>query len=251
MGSQYLQIAQQIGIKPNFWMSEEYFEKAGWVETERNGVIYIKDEDCFLMLPPIQIIPAQLIRRECWTDVEGYESKGPKFLDYEYLFKAANFQNMVGGSWTVFRKNSRKWPNRIGQGYVYRSITETDVELADVVISWLKQLGDEAIIYDQEVLIKYLRDGKNRKGLFTEDGKLRAINIWDENWLYTNYRYCICRPEPFLSEFARLLFYQDMYEQNSECIVNDGGVLDRISLKKFKDHMNPISVRKVYSWEGM
>lgn len=253
----YLKNLQLSGIDPNFWTSQEYFEKAGWAEqnSQEGKLIRIVDPYGYDMLPVIDTEISGVLYIQCWSDFNGMLNKPiqnlkPFFLDYEYIFKAANFMDMSGGKWSLFRKNSRKWPNRIGQGYIYKPIDEdSQIQLNDVVVSWLQSLGELETVHDDEVMLKYVFEGENRMGLFTEDGVLRAINIWDSNWKYTNYRYCICRKEPFLSDFARLLFYQDMYRRNPECLVNDGGVLDKISLKDFKDHMNPISVRKVYSWE--
>lgn len=253
----YLKNLQLSGINPNFWTSQEYFEKAGWVEldSKSDGMVQIVDSYGDDMLPAIDTEIPGVLYIQCWSDFDGMLTKPiqnlkPQFLDYEYIFKAANFMDMSGGKWSLFRKNSRKWANRIGQGFIYKPIDEdSQMQLNEVVVSWLQSLGELETVHDDEVMLKYVFEGENRMGLFTEDGILRAINIWDSNWKYTNYRYCICRKEPFLSDFARLLFYQDMYRRNPECLVNDGGVLDKISLKDFKDHMNPISVRKVYSWE--
>lgn len=257
MGSQYLKNLQLSGINPNFWTSQEYFEKAGWQEIDypTDGIVRIVDSEGYDMLPSLDNDNICINPTECWSDFkESYcwaMCLKPQFLDYEYIFKAANFMDMNGGKWSLFRKNSRKWANRIGQGYIYKSIDEdSQIQLNNVVVSWLQSLGDMEMVHDDEVMLKYVFEGENRMGLFTEDGVLKAINIWDSNWKYTNYRYCICCKEPFLSDFSRLLFYQDMYRRNPECLINDGGVLDKISLKDFKDHMNPISVRKVYSWEN-
>jgi len=59
------------------------------------------------------------------------------------------------------------------------------------------------------------------------------------------YRYCIADPdEPFLDEFMRLLFYQ---RNAAGKLVIDGGVLGRPGLERFKDKLNPVKKRPVYS----
>ncbi len=76
-----------------------------------------------------------------------------------------------------------------------------------------------------------------------------GMNVWDENHLYINYRLCIVDPsERFLDEFMRYLFYTDPLIMEQNKLVNDGGVLGNEGLKRFKDKMNPFSVRPVYSW---
>lgn len=250
---EYLKALENSGLNPNFWCSEEYFKKALWSEVINDkGVIRIVDDEGFQMLPAITA-NGTFVRGECWSDFNGFvnpsEEYDKEFLDYEYLYDAKTFQEMHGGNWSVFRKNSRKWANRIGLEWSYRNIPKgypTD-QLELLLINWL-QNNPDSVIQDSAVLLSYVQNGENRKGLFTSDGELRALNIWDSNWRYINFRFCICNPEPFLSEFARLLFYQDMFANFGNCIINDGGVLDRISLKQFKDHLNPISVRKVYTW---
>lgn len=235
-------------------MSDEYFQKALWSQDiDDKGVIRIVDDEGFQMLPAITS-NGTLVRGECWSDFDGFtnppEEYNKEFLDYEYLYDTKAFQEMKGGEWAVFRKNSRKWANRIGLEWEYRDIPKgysTD-KLEVLLVNWL-QNNPDSVIQDSSVLLSYVQDGKNRKGLFTSDGELHALNIWDSNWRYVNFRFCICNPEPFLSEFARLLFYQDMFDKYGSCIVCDGGCLDRISLKQFKDHLNPIAVRRVYSWE--
>jgi hypothetical protein len=76
-----------------------------------------------------------------------------------------------------------------------------------------------------------------------------AVNAWDENWQYINFRFCIIRQgEPFLDEFARWLFYTDGQIQAKNKLVNDGGTLGNPGLEHFKDKLNPVHKRKVYSW---
>jgi len=85
--------------------------------------------------------------------------------------------------------------------------------------------------------------------LYDENEQLMAINAWDENWEFINYRVCIVRQnEPFLDEFVRWLFYTDSQIQSSGKLVNDGGTLGSPGLERFKDKMNPYRKRITHSW---
>lgn len=249
----YLKTLKLNGVNPNFWCSEEYFKKAGWTEDSSNGFIRVRDNEGALMLPPVGVfsIGFEYPVEEVWSDFLDYHHPNAvkEFLDFEYIFDSNHFKTMSGGNWSVFRKNCRKWPNRIGAEWSYRPVPRdypTDA-LDNLLVSWLGGLNVEEQVHDSDVLISYVRNGENRMGLFTDDGEIHALNIWDSNYKYINHRYCICKAEPFLSEFTRYLFYDDINSRGG-ALVNDGGVLDRLSLKTFKDHMNPISIRKVHSW---
>ena len=90
--------------------------------------------------------------------------------------------------------------------------------------------------------------GIEKKGLYKGE-KLVALNIWDENYKYVNYRFCfVDHSEPFLDEFVRYLFYTDLWILSKNKLVNDGGVLGRPGLEKFKDRLHPFRKRKVYSY---
>ena len=76
-----------------------------------------------------------------------------------------------------------------------------------------------------------------------------AINAWDVNWKYINYRVCMVREnEPFLDEFARWLFYTDPDIIKVNKLINDGGTLGCKGLERFKDKMNPKKKVEMYSW---
>jgi len=114
---------------------------------------------------------------------------------------------------------------------VYRDLsTIPPNEVLDVLSQWLSTKQEE--IHDDEVMLLYLTEGNNRKALFEND-ELLAINVWDENPTFINYRYCVCKPVPFLSEYARYQFYTDPCILSKNKLVNDGGVLDKESLLFF------------------
>jgi len=268
----YLQRLEQLKVEPNFWCSVEYAEKAGLCGCEiltMSGVTYsvVDQAEGWDVFPPLHVSPdgvdwIRLCRypphNRIWSDFPGFpgEEMGytPHFLDYEYIYDPRDFLTMEGGKWMTFRKNSRKWQRRNPPGYFYVDAREgglTSTELEVLLVDWLGTLGDTDEVHDDEVMLKYLLEGVNRKALYREsDRKLMGVNIWDSNYMFINFRYSICRPEPFLAEFMRLLFYTDMGLHTEGKLVNDGGVLDRYSLKQFKDRMNPVRVRMVRSWKG-
>ena len=95
---------------------------------------------------------------------------------------------------------------------------------------------------------KEIFEGENRRFLRSKKGKIYGLNIWDENFQYINYRYCICGKEDFISEYMRLLFYTDSVILNKGKLVNDGGVLDNPKLRFFKDKLNPMQVKERRTW---
>lgn len=258
----YLKKLEILKIDPNFYVSEPYlrYSKAH-CHVEKHW-IHMK-EGIWDLFPPIPdfsrtkehyfIINPKMI----WTDFANrtvfscsqyYEfDEGHTFFDYEYLFDPNDFQNMVGGKWEVFRKNCRKWGKK-QEGWSYSKKLKDEEELAALLVSWLESKADstqDAEIIAQFVLTKdkdvnkaYLYDGK---------GELTAINVWDQNYKYINYRLCITkRGEPYLEEFVRHLFYIDEEILSKGKLVNDGGVLDSPGLERFKDKMNPVRKRIVY-----
>ncbi len=251
----YLKLLERHQIEPNFWCSEEYFEKAGFELNNHGSLWIIKDKET-VVFPPIHEITGSLWYpfngMEIWSDFNNYNpfKSNKSFLDYEYIYDPKNFLSMEGGKWQTFRKNCMKWiERRLEDPSTYYYWTYCKGDIKSVLEEWLKSNVDR-IIEDDEVLLKYVFEGDHRKVLRDRNGKVYAINIWDENYKYINYRYCICRPEPFLSEYARYLFYIDPIILNSGKLVNDGWVLDRPSLKSFKDKLNPVRVREVYSWRA-
>jgi len=148
---------------------------------------------------------------------------------------------MAGGHWATFRKNSRKFPNRILDELFYVTVQKGETkQIADLLDIWVQRF--EAV-EDHETLINFAFNGNNRAALFGVNGKLYGINIWDENFYYVNYRYSICGNEPFLAEYMRLLFYQDIQRRGK--LVNDGGMVGNLQLKRFKEKMNPLKIREV------
>lgn len=263
----YLKALKVHNIDPNFWISDEYFKFAGFKEVVTSTCLVDKliaitsDETDQFIFPPISLLYGCGGKTECpkngvWSDFSNasYSGEHHELLDLEYLYNPIDFQNMVGKKWAVFRKNVRKWP-RINDGeFEYMKIndhlkTKHYKEIADLMIEWLE--NHDELIQDSEALLHYTLYGENRCILFhTARQEVVGINCWDSNWKYINFRWSICKKEPFLNEFMRYLFYRDPEIKKQNKLVNDGGVLDNPNIKAFKDKMNPVRVREVYQWKS-
>jgi len=253
MGNKYLETLQKLNIEPNFWCSEEYFEKAGWENLEEGGLVGVLDGDGFLMLPLIDFATGEMFKLStgAWA---GLGSKEGKFLDYNFIYDPKRFSDLSGGDFQTFRKNSRKFVNRNPDKKMsYINLKQTDgnliVALPDILCQWLEGKPDDVVIYDDKVILNYLNECENGKVLLDQYGNIYGLNIWDENYMYVNFRYCFCKPGQFLSEYMRLLFYTDPEILNKNKLVNDGGCLDDENLYRFKTKLNPVKINKIYSWE--
>lgn len=259
----YLELAQRKGIDPNFYLSESYLRFCGAETVEENGWLYVIS-DGWLVFPPLYKgsmdsvwMKADFLQHHStlrvWSDfstIPPFQSEFNKaFLDYEYIFDPMAFNDLTGGSWEVYRKNVRKWPKR-HENWTYK--TDCDKSSVDNLLAdWLEQR--QKTVQDIAVILSFVRKscpGVVRKFLYDEDDRLHAINVWDENYKYINYRFCIVQPQdPFVDEFARFLFYTDPEIQGKGKLVNDGGCLDSMGLEHFKDKLHPVRKRPVYSWE--
>lgn len=253
--SEYLQLLKQFQITPNFWCSEEYFSKARLQERKDGNWVYICDPAAGItVFPPINrnlgtcpIRPERAWDRKFWSDFPEYfpgRFYRPKFLDLEYIYDPKSFLNMEGEQWAVFRKNCRKFPARHPDCLYVEPGPEHKQPILDLTKDWL---GDKEP-QDFEVMISYLLYGENRR-ILMGDGLIYGINVWDENWNRINFRFCICKPGSYyISEYMRFLFYTDLAIIGKEKLVNDGGVLDNPDLNFFKDKLNPVKIRQIFSW---
>ena len=257
--SKYLQLLERKGVKPNFWCSKEYFENAEFKEYAAGNSIWVEDENGQLMFPPLDSrlnclysdLPED--KTSIWADFNNivFTTRLPnayEFLDYEYIYNPKSFLNMAGKHWSAFRKNCRKYPKRHKGNLQYRAVDPINdiVKISEFFETWLRE-NSWPEYYDGEVMTKYVLFGQNREALIDSAGDICGLNIWDENYMFVNYRFCLCYDWPFLSEYMRRLFYTHKAEQNK--LVNDGGILDRPGLKEFKDKLNPMAVNKIYSWK--
>lgn len=254
---EYLKRLEWGGWRPNFWCSEEYARRAGLTEryTQAGDICGVFDGEQ-LVLPPLtgggefqwpEEFPADL-----WSDVAGFAPTGgvASFLDWEYIYEPRAFLKMEGGRWMTFRKNARKFPARAGRelSYVELAPEQAPEALTALLVEWLEAKGADAEIHDGDLLLDYVLNGDHRKALFDAAGGLWGVNVWDENYCYVNFRFCVCRGEPFLSEYMRWLFYTDAAILSKHKPVNDGGTLGSERLKFFKDKLNPTRVREVKGW---
>lgn len=243
----YINRARNLGIIPNFWLTKEYLKIQDTRTVTTDKAIWIEEGE-WAVFPPLPLhgplgdispgLPAGL---KIWSDFANYSIGEHKmFLDWEYLYNPQDFQEMKGSQWAVFRKNTRKWPR--GRAWGYSLTPPPDDEISQLLIKWLDSKGDE-LIEDYESMEWFAFKGF-RRGFIYEKDKLVGINVWDANYPYVMYRYCITDPdEPFLNEFARLLFYRGIMAK----MVIDGGTLGNPNLERFKDKLNPVAKRKVYS----
>jgi hypothetical protein len=254
----YLKRAEELGIDPNFYLSEAYLILSNAVCHTKRGWVWISEGD-WCLFPPLPLNPLAIVLppyelRKIWSDFEG---KSPnyfhsEFLDWEYILNPTHFNNLSGGKWESYRKNVRKWP-KIHPNWEYSNIF-IGKEIQELLGEWLE--GKKDNVQDADLLATFIiipQDdsfmGIYRKFLYDSDGKLVAINVWDENYKYINYRYCIVKDKnPYLDEFARYLFYTDPEIQAKGKLINDGGSIGNKGLEKFKDKLNPVRKREVHSW---
>jgi len=249
----YLKQIEQHGIIPNFFCSETYLDNTsivgrledGWVWLEENGLVL------FPALPLSDKSNKKYPISGCWADFENYTlfdeaEDEKKFLDLEFIYDTSEFNNLSGSKWRTFKKNIRYWPD-VNIGWKYEQKTRYS-DRKDLLVDWLER--NQESVQDYETIVRcILEPTKNDlcKGLYNGQGELVSINFADENYKYINYRYIICKNEPYLDEFSRYCFYMDYDVRVKNKLINDGGCLGREGLKRFKIKLNPIKVRTVYS----
>jgi len=259
---EYIENLKFFNIEPNFYCSDEYLEKSKLKIKLIKNVVYIEDLDWFVF-PPFNINNGEFIpmkkKEKIWADFPDsrIEKGTPEFFDFDYLYNPNDFNDLSGKKWKVFRKNIRKFPNRYSAGNLFYVPLDFylnkfgnkiyEIKVLELLENWLESKNEN--IEDDENLLHYIFDGKNRWLLISDDEEILAINIYDFNYKYTNYRYCVCKNLPFLSEYARFLFYTKIFEIRKNFIVCDGGILGKKSLKDFKDKLNPFKVRVLNSWK--
>ena len=247
----YLKRAKVLGIIPNFWLTKEYLSTQN-ITPRSNGKVIWLEEDDWAIFPPLPLwgklrdVSLDSPTLRVWSDFENFTIGEPlEFLDWEYTYDAYNFQVMKGKRWAVFRKNSRKWQK--DKKWEYKPLLPggNNKQAEALLVKWLESKPEEEI-HDQESMLHFVLKGSLRGFLFDKD-KLVGVNAWDWNELHRTflmYRYCVTDPdEPFLNEFARLLFYQSM----PGWLVIDGGCLGNPGLERFKDKLNPVKKRAIYS----
>lgn len=255
----YWEAVKKHSLLPNFWMSEEYIEKAELVW--HSGIVlsrrarpdlycgWMQTEPLEWFFPPLGRSGKFLsIRLNVYSSflqtiqVYGWE----EFLDYQYIYNPVDFLALQGHKWKQFRQDIKKYPKRADKQLLYLNIAPDTFQddITALVMTWTK----EKTLYDPEVLVKYALCGENRWGLFA-NGNLVGMNIWDENFKFINYRYCIDNGSPDLNRYLRHQFYTHPLILSKRKLVNDGGSLDNAGLREFKLRLNPYHVYTVTSYK--
>lgn len=248
----YLTVLQNQKVTPNFWTSIEYLirTESEWV---KDGPLSgFQQEDDEWLLPPIHsdgsIVTSGINIFAGWPQPINTNpvaaNEGYVFLDHQFIYDPQDFRNMDGSTWQVFRKNVRKFPTRCSGVLSYRSI-----QTQEVPEEFLAQWAEGREIYDPDTLVRFVLFGDNRKGLWVDD-KLVGVNVWDTNYQFINFRYCVDNRSPFLNEYMRFLFYTDDDILRMNKMVNDGGSLGSDALYRFKCKLNPKQILEVASSRG-
>jgi hypothetical protein len=176
-----------------------------------------------------------------------------RLWDYEFVYKVDAFRHMNGGQWETFRKNSRKWINRVeNRDYIKWSMGKpgdsTKLLIEKFFAEWVDSKGYDDVmgvesLYDK-VMYGFERPWTIYLTMFYKDDPL-VVLVGEVYGGYTYFTVCITSPEEsFLEEYARLQFMNNV----ETVLVNDGGCLDDEGLRRFKTKMNPVAVKEVLSY---
>lgn len=239
-------------IIPNFYCSIPYWIHSGCTVHNTEECIWV-EVDNICLFPPISKKETFSLNKlsevkEIWCDFSNSilpEGWRVMMLDWEYIYDPLSFREMKGGVWETFRKNSRKWP-KLHDHYKYGYYIPTGAEIGNLMGKWMEKR--QSTVLDPVLIIEMVCDPTIPRKYLYDGNRLVGINLWDENYQFINFRFCICDDEPFLSEFLRWLFYTDPEIISKNKLVNDGGVLDNPNLKRFKDKMNPVKKRIVHTF---
>jgi len=256
--SRYLGELKKRNIPPNFYCSEEYFEKAGWIEDwdEENVIIIFDSSKSHIMLPVIDLDSIRFLSSSFYVGFSNLNSICFKeniklnFLDYEFIYDPSQFISLSGNKWKKARKNLKWCREDFGKLYVYVTYGDRDQDRLKggcFLDKWVDSIEGKEL-YDPEVLLKYVCFGKNRLLVENNQEEVKGIICWDENWKYVNFRYCIVNNSEGrgLSDTCRVLFYRYINSIRPGKLVNDGGSLGISSLYKYKEKLNPIEINKIY-----
>ena len=160
-----------MGVTPNFFMSEAYFDHANLttiIEPERVRV----EANGWIVFPPLpHPIPGM---SKVWCDVEKLcppDGCQKYELDWEYIFDPYDFTEMEGGKWNTFRKNVRKWPRK-NPNHHYMADLVDNLAAERLMGEWLELRTENA--QDANVMIKMALDQHPTSAICTCTG--------EENW---------------------------------------------------------------------
>ncbi len=258
----YWEAVKKQNLLPNFWMTDEYIEKAGLVWYRDSGWCGWTDPMDIGWFFPSLNSQGQFVTEES-NIYSGFLQEGPiykcineELLDYQYIYDPSEFLTLEGHKWKAFRKILKQYRAsthaellylKIAPGYDYPLMINTSTFTKDITELLLKWAGEKEF-FDNEVMIKYALEGENRWGLFA-DGKLVGLNIWDENFQFINYRYCIDNGTHGLNRYLRHQFYTHPSILSKQKYINDGGSLGDAGLREFKLRLNPHEVYTVTSYK--
>lgn len=251
---EYFHLLEQSNHSPNFWCSLEYFQKANWrVESELKisdlpdlspiKAWVVKDLDGELMLPYVDWMGFH--PEGCFA---GFSTMpGKTFLDYELIYDPSAFIDLCGSRWHMVRKNLRWAETDTKESLFLTPALPKEGDLTELLDYYF---ADDSDWYDPEVMLKYLYHGNHRFFLMGAiSGKLYGVLAYDYNYKYINFRYCVVLPGiRGLSDTARVLFYRQIAQIFPHYLVNDGGTLGDEGLYKYKMRLNPVEVRKIYTY---
>lgn len=245
--AQYFHQMEKLGANPNFFMSSEYIARAGWKFRIRDTVLEAVDSDGHVMLPAL--CQETVIERAWASTIDPPEglSRRMDFLDHQFIYDPHNFADLSGRKWRTTRKNMEEARADVEEGFVYYVMDQERSNALDKFLSdWASAQED---MYDPEVMVDFLLNGKHRLLIVGERSlAIYGELVWDSNYRYTNFRYCVVRPGVRgLSDTCRVMFYRYM-DGLGPWLVNDGGSLGRPSLYDYKMRLNPIEVGKIYTW---
>lgn len=243
-------------VDPNFFISKPWFVANGWMVkrllVEEIGICWaVLDTDGCILFPLVPMCRGALCPPAgVWCDFEGYNPARDydrEEFDFEFLYDPASFDDLSGGVRKTFRKNVRRFEKE-NPLHEYREVGRE--EALFLFGSWL---DEDQEIEGLDAILKYLNligdpdpEAPMAHALIIGE-ELVGINVWDQNYCYTNYRFEFHRRDiPFLSEYMRLVFYR--YSCPRGKLVNDGGCLGSENLRRFKEKLGPKEIRRRFSW---
>lgn len=236
--SRYLQAMESERILPNFWCSLEYWRRAGVsFAVSFNGTITVTDAEGHLFLPLLcqSGFCTEPLAFAAFPDFPG------EVVDRQYIY-SPGLPEMSGTDWKPIRSTMRRVDRKLGSLSLSLLRPKEDVKrTASLLYAWARSQGEP--LYDPELMADFVLNGDHRLALRDDNGVLWGVLVWDANYKYTNFRYCIVSGEvEGLSDVARLLFREWCGEHHPNRLINDGGDLDRPGLRRYKMKFQPSEV---------
>jgi len=234
-------------IYPNFYCSPEYWKKGKFKIVDTPNLFEVRSQEGWLLIPRFE--------KEIFNFSEPFYAGFSgfycgKFLDYQFIYDPKNFRELSGGEWRKIRHNltisKRELNESLGIVLTGRNCSLSSFK--DFMLTW-QNLKQESELYDPEIMVKFLINGDHRLLFMGLDSKkIYGIAVFDLTPIFINFRYCEVLPGiTGLSDYCRVEFYQWIDKHYPNKLVNDGGSLDKPSLYKYKQFLNPMSVSKIRS----